>query len=306
MTNIYLDNIYLIIENIPREVELKIREKLSFSEEEYGCEYPRIRYLYNMKLKKTYVGLLPYVLEILEEEKCEYNVLDKRVIPKKNAKLKLVKKIGNKKLEARPYQQEVIDRVNPREVITAATGAGKTFMMAGIMAKINTVPIAVFADKLSLCTQLKEEFEKFLGVKVGLVGGGIYRKEDITVYSIQSVKEEDIKDAKVLMFDECLDENTLITLADNTQKTIKEIVENKIDCDILTYNTDLDIIEIKKVYDWFQKEIQDRQMYEIIIEDENGNEYILNCTHNHKIFSNNQYIATEDLEIGMEVILNNE
>src|SRR3712207_367870 len=123
-------------------------------------------------------------------------------------------------------------------------------MMAGLIEKFNVKPIAVFADKLTLCEQLKSEFEKFLGTPVGIVGGGYNDKKDITVYSIQSAQEEDVKDAKMIMFDECLKEDTLITLEDKTKKTIKEIVENKLSVNVITYNIDKKIFEPKKVYNW--------------------------------------------------------
>ena len=78
-----------------------------------------------------------------------------------------------------------------------------TFIMAGLIAKFNVKPVSIFADKISLCMQLKNEFEKFLGEPVGLVGGGYKDIKDITVYSVQSTTEEMVKDTKLLMVDEC-------------------------------------------------------------------------------------------------------
>ena len=209
---IKLDNIYAHIEGASREVEFEIWNKLSFEVQEFNngknqMDGPKFRHLYNRKTKKTYAGLIDYVTERLEKEEVEYEVIDTRIKHEPNANFKLVDEIdiGDKKvpLEARPYQVEIIDRATERECIQAATGAGKTFIMAGLVAKFNVKPVSVFADKLSLCTQIKEEFEKFLGVPIGIVGGGMNQKEDITVYSIQSATPEDIKDSKLIMFDEC-------------------------------------------------------------------------------------------------------
>lgn len=78
-------------------------------------------------------------------------------------------------------------------------------MMAAIIAKFNVKPVLVFADKMSLVTQIKEEFEKFLGEEVGIIGGGTKEVRDITVCSVQSAINEDelLEDAKIVMFDEC-------------------------------------------------------------------------------------------------------
>jgi superfamily II DNA or RNA helicase len=113
--------------------------------------------------------------------------------------------------------EEIIDNCSEREVILAATGAGKTFMMAGLIEKFNVKPVSIFADKLSLCNQIKDEFQKFLGVPIGIVGGGMNQKEDITVYSIQSANPTDIMDSKMIMFDEChhIPAETMSTVARN-------------------------------------------------------------------------------------------
>jgi superfamily II DNA or RNA helicase len=203
-----VDNVYTAVEGASKDTEFAIWNELSFQIQEYQEEHTRRRHLYNRKTKKTYTGLIDYVIRILDELGEDYEIEDNRVAHLPNADFKLVDKIqvGPNKwvpLDFRPYQQEIVDRATERECIQAATGAGKTFMMAALIAKFNVKPVAIFADKLSLCTQIKEEFEKFLGVPVGIVGGGINQKEDITVYSIQSATPEDVKDAKMIMFDEC-------------------------------------------------------------------------------------------------------
>lgn len=50
----------------------------------------------------------------------------------------------------------------------------------------------------------------------------------------------------------CLAGDTLISLADGTTKTIQEIVENKLQVEVLSYNVDLDKIEAKPITNWFK------------------------------------------------------
>ena len=206
MIKLKVDNSYTEIRGMSKECEMKIFEKLSFTVEEFNSPYLKIRHLYNRKTKKTYTGLLNQILEIFDERGEDYEIIDVRTKWKSNANFKLVDFIDKEKtipLKIRPYQQEIINVCRDRDILCCATGAGKTFIMAGLIEKFNVKPVAVFADKIGLCEQLRDEFEKFLGVKVGLVGGGYNEKQDITVYSIQSAKEEDVEDAKMVMIDEC-------------------------------------------------------------------------------------------------------
>ena len=220
--HIILDNVYAKIMGASKELELIIWNELSFQVEEFGQEYPKRRHLFNRKTKKTYTGLLPYVERIFKEQRVEYEVIDSRIIPEPNADFKLVKNldIGGGKtvpLSSRPYQEKIIKNCEPRECLQAATGAGKTFMMAAIIAKFNVRPVMVFADKMSLVTQIREEFKKFLGEDIGIIGGGMKEIKDITICSVQSAVNEDdlLSESKMIMFDEChhLPSNTMNEVA---------------------------------------------------------------------------------------------
>ncbi|MFW6007767.1 MAG: DEAD/DEAH box helicase [archaeon] len=216
---IIMDNVYARVEGASKKIENVIWNELSFQIEEFQAQNVRRRHLFNRKTKKTYTGLVDYVKRILNEYGEQFEIIDNRVKPKSNGNFKLVDtiKVHGKDipLKARPYQKEVIDNCEEREVIQAATGAGKTFVMAALIAKFNVKRVAVFADKLSLCSQIKEEFEKFLGVPIGIVGGGMEQREDITVFSVQSATKEDVKDAQMILFDEChhLPSNTMNQVA---------------------------------------------------------------------------------------------
>lgn len=307
MINIIIDNVYAKLENIPQDIELKIWEKLSYEIKEFQCEYIQIRHLYNRKTKKTYTGLLNYVFEILSDNNLSYNIIDNRTIPQQNADFSLQDFIstpdGNKiPLKARDYQQKIIDEADNREIIRAATGAGKTFIMAGLIDKFKVKPVSIFADKLSLCTQLRDEISKFLGTPVGLVGGGINDKKDITVYSAQSTTEDDIKDSNLVMFDECFPANTSISLSDGSTTSIKNIVDNKLNSFVLSFNTSTNKIESNKITNWLKKS-NNKKLLKIKVIDDNNNIHTLICTEDHKIFSNNKYIKASSLNINDPVII---
>ena len=155
-----------------------------------------------------------------------------------------------------------------------------------------------------MVTQLKEEIGKFLGEEIGIVGGGMNDRKDITVYSIQSASKEDVEDSKLILFDECLDGDTVITMWNNQKFTIREIVENNIRMAVKTYNINTKQFEPKYIYDRAKIPLNNKKMVELTIEDDNGNEHIIKCTEDHKIWieSENKYIEAGKLQENMEVV----
>jgi superfamily II DNA or RNA helicase len=310
---IVVDNVYAKIEHATKDLEMKIYEKLSFTVEEYGAEHVMVRHLFNRKTKKTYTGLLPYVMEIFDEYGVEYVVLDNRIKPDKNADFELVKSFTNKDgkqidILARPYQQEIIDRATEREVIQAATGAGKTFMMAGVIAKFQVKPVLVFADKLSLVTQIKEEFTKFLGEEIGIIGGGIRDVKDITICSVQSMVEENdlLESSQMIMFDECFVGDTQVTLSDGTTKTISEICDNQIHCKVVSYDTNKKQFEDSHVIGWMRKSVKDKnkKIVKVTAILKNQETRVFSCTEDHKIwvYSKNEYVEARKLTKDMVLL----
>lgn len=307
MVKIVVDNVYTKLVNIPKDIELKIWDTLSFEIKEFGNPFVQIRHLYNRKTKQTYTGLLNYIYDILNENNIKYTTEDNRIIPEQNANYNLQEYITDSDnnqipLKARDYQQKIIDEADNREIIRAATGAGKTFIMAGLIGKFKVKPVSIFADKLALCMQLRDEISKFLGEPVGLVGGGVNDKKNITVYSAQSATEEDIQDSNLIMFDECFVGDTLITLSNNEKKTIREIVDNKLKLKIPTFNTKKKKIEHKYIYNWGKKK-NNKKLYEITVIDNDKNIHKIICTEDHKIFADDKYTQAKDLSLFQRVIV---
>lgn len=182
-----------------------------------------------------------------------------------------------------------------------------TLMMAAIIAKFNVKPVFVFADKIGLCMQLKQEIEKFLGVEVGLVGDGIEEYKDITVVSLQSAKEEQIQKAKMILFDECLPPKAKVMLADGTYSEISRIVtrlKKGEQIRVMSYNVDTKQFEPKSVINYGRMQKKDRKMVRINIRQADGTLKTVTCTDNHKIWveSLKQYIPAKDLVSGQKVV----
>ena len=186
-----------------------------------------------------------------------------------------------------------------------------TLMMAAIIAKFNVKPVFVFADKIGLCMQLKQEIEKFLGVEVGLVGDGIEEYKDITVVSLQSAKEEQIQKAKMILFDECLPYDEQVMLADGTYMAIGEIVcrmEKGENFNVVSYNTEKKTLELNPVINFGKMPIENRKLVEVVIHHpETASRRTFVCTDNHKIYdkSVNMYVQAKDLIQGRKVVVLN-
>lgn len=318
MVRIVLDNVYAKVIGVDHDTEMKIWNALSFEVEDFQGIQTRRRHLYNRKTKKTYTGLISYVEEILNNLDIEYQIVDNRVRPEPNADFKLVDRINTVgdnewvKLEARPYQKTIIDNALPREVLQAATGAGKTFIMAGLVARFNVKPVLVFADKLSLVNQIRDEFTRFLGDEIGIIGGGMREVRDITVCSVQSMLEEDelLADAKMIMFDECLTYDSLILMEDGTYEKIGKLVEEKSKKRVMSYNHKTGRIEPKAIINHSKTPLRkgNKKLMRIKIRKSNERVEVITCTDNHKIWVEDmgKYVMAKDLIKGQTVGVLNE
>lgn len=309
MIEIIMDNVFIEIKGASKECEFELWNNLSFTIEEFGNPYPKIRHLFNRKTKKTYAGLLNYIIEIMDERGEEYKIIDTRTVWEPNADYKLVDFIDEAQtipLSFRPYQKTIVDNATERECIQAATGAGKTFMMAALAAKFNVKPLAVFADKLTLVEQLKTEFEKFLGRPIGIVGGGKRQIEDITIYSIQSATEEDVKDAKMIMIDECLEYNQQVLMASGEYKKIGDLVKKKSDEFVMSYNHKTKKLEPKSIISHSETKLydNDKTLMKFIIRKQNNELDTIKCTNNHKIWivGKNEYVRADQIKKGQRIL----
>ena len=82
--------------------------------------------------------------------------------------------------------------------------------------------------------------------------------------------------------DGCLSGDTLIKTKEFNLKTIKYIVENKLNCSVLSYNLKTKKNEYKKVINYFKDRILSELIIWYEIETENGQ--VLKLTGNHRVF----------------------
>jgi superfamily II DNA or RNA helicase len=102
-------------------------------------------------------------------------------------------KTENENFEGRKYQSEchaaMIKASNSGGIVLIATSGGKTYLTANYFASL--VGSALFVvDELTLFLQSKNEFELVLGEEVGVVGGGKFSPQRVTVATIQTLHRQ--------------------------------------------------------------------------------------------------------------------
>jgi len=191
-----------IVGDIPDAVNRKIDKTLSYLVDGYAFS-PRFRSrrwdgrarLYNKNNKSYQTGCFFLVTKILKNSGIEFEVEDERVPATIGTPLTVYNKVP------RDYQQESIDALlrTSRATLLAATGAGKTFIVANVIAKLN-LPTIIYTHTCDLLYQMKEEIEDSLQIKCGQIGAGKIDIQQINVATMQTVIK--VLDKKYVMNDE--------------------------------------------------------------------------------------------------------
>ncbi len=127
-------------------------------------------------------GLTHYVLEILKNNGLSCHLKDMRPQVSRGPELPL------HNLTLRDYQIDAVEQAvkKQRGIIKAGTGAGKTNIINGIVAKLN-VPTLILIHKTDIFYQLIERLEAALQIPIGKIGDSECDIQPVTVGMVQSV-----------------------------------------------------------------------------------------------------------------------
>lgn len=197
MITIEMGNVLSKFNNLNPQIADEITQELSYSTGGFGAP-KKEKSVFNSKNGVTYTGLVLKVIGILKNYNIQYEIIDKRVKPEPNMNFKITTEYT-----MRDYQKEIVDGVSSREIVTACTSSGKTFIMANIINKYQVGPVLVIAPKVSLAIQLKNEFEKFFPEeRIGILTGTEKDIQNITVGTPQSIPNELNEKVKMILCDE--------------------------------------------------------------------------------------------------------
>lgn len=116
---------------------------------------------------RFHTGLLWKVITVLKNNGIDVELVDQR------KEVSYGSLINMMNMEERPYQGRALE-ASLREkggIIKAATGSGKSIMIAQLIASTN-VKTMVYVIGIDLLYQMKETFERTLGTEVGIIGDG--------------------------------------------------------------------------------------------------------------------------------------
>lgn len=138
---------------------------------------------FKVKSQMFPTGLVHYFRAIMKKHNIPYQIVDDRVPPK------LGEPISIKTLDLRPYQLETVLRSleKQRGIVQCPTGSGKSLMMAYILGQLN-LPSMIYIHRQDILFQLRDNFQKFMGVPVGIIGAGEMDIQKINVAMMQTVR----------------------------------------------------------------------------------------------------------------------
>jgi intein/homing endonuclease len=176
--------------------------------------------------------------------------------------------------------------------------SGKSYIIYLILKHIKKRTLIV-VPTISLVHQLASDFIKYDTKAANwihkiMAGADKNTKLPIVISTWQSLIDQDVEwfsQFDVVIGDECLSPDTLITMSDGNKKRIDEVMIGDV---VKTYNEKTHIIEDKVVRTVFKNISENENMYEITLS--NGN--IINITGNHKVLlTNGEWKRADDLEI---------
>ena len=153
-------------------------------------------------------------------------------------------------------------------------------------------------DRLDLGEILKESYEKDLILEGGAAGHMMHLYEDgkMTFGEMRSILH-DVFQGKTTMIEKCLSPDTKLILKDHGETKIKDVVDGKIEDDVLTLDDKGNIV-YSPITNWFDNGMK-TDWYKVVCDD--GTELI--CTPEHKFIdgSGNEVVAAE-LKVGDFVV----
>jgi superfamily II DNA or RNA helicase len=180
-------------------------------------------YLITPKRRIFPSGLIYIAEEILQRHHVPYTIQDLRTQPTLFNSIPLIS------YQLRDYQQamEKICLECGSGVVRAATGAGKTAVMASILGKYNGIKRIVYVRKLDLMAQTIKVLERELGIPIGRVGGGIINIQELSVVMIPTAARAlDEKYVKYVEEDEEEEEDDQTVISATEKLAVKDYIEN--------------------------------------------------------------------------------
>lgn len=199
MINIVVENLFCVITGLDAGLYHKLDKMLSFYVSGYQFSKAYTTGFYNRKTKqwqkwdgrrkllksagrgrfKFHTGLLQQAETLIKNNGEDYQIDDIR------SDVKFGSKIKTRNMESRPYQDRVLRAClyNKSGIVKSCTGSGKTCMIARLVAESN-LKTMIYVISCDLLYQTRDALNKFLPIKVGIIGDGQAEIRKVNVCSI--------------------------------------------------------------------------------------------------------------------------
>jgi len=177
-----------------------------FSQKFKRGQWDGYKRFFNLLTYSFFSGLLPFVISKIDGV-IEYSIIDERSFPEVQNNSPDLNGI-----ELRDYQLKMVEEAieAKRGIIASPTNSGKTEISAAVI-KILGLPAIFATHRLTLLRQTRERFEKRLGIKVGIIGGGEEEIRDVNVVSVATIAKrlddpiivDLLKKSPLIFVDEC-------------------------------------------------------------------------------------------------------
>lgn len=125
---------------------------------------------------------------------------------------------------------------------------------------------------------------------------GAVKQSNVTLMFTNQIRE------KIGVMFGCFDYDSPVLLADGTTLPIGEIVENKLDVEVLSYNDITRIFEPRRIANWFNNGKTENFLEIKVANQAKDSSRKLICTPNHLILTPDGYIPAGELEVGQAVM----
>jgi len=134
-------------------------------------------------------------------------------------------------------------------------------------------------------------------IDIGVYYGHIKEMAKVTITNMQNLAKIDINNFDCCVFDECFSGDTKILCSDNKYRNLKNIVKNKLNILVKSYNIKNNKIENKPIINWYKIK-EKRKVLDIELEDGT----IITVTPEQKIYNGKKYIEANKLKKGDELL----
>lgn len=271
MKAILSNRIYL---DVTPEQQREIDKELTYSIASYDSSAPPT-VIKNMGIIRE--GLITIPIGRMDLIPQGHEIIDKRILAPTT--------FPEFRFDLRASQAAVYDDLDDNAIINAFVSWGKTFTALAIAGKLGQKTL-IITHTVPLRNQWIKEIKKVFGFEPGIIGSGKFDIDSpIVVGNTQTLYKKTAEIARefgTVILDECLDYDSRITTSEGP-KSIGTIVNNKIFCDVLSFNENTKEFEWKPIVSHFKNK-ETEEMIKFTFD----NKSVLKCTLNHNIYSLNK------------------